>query len=166
MKIEIIDLKKRFQEERYEILKCINRVLKKGNFILTPEVYNFEKSICKFTGSKYCLGVNSGTDAIELILRAIHVNNKDAVITASHTAVATVSAIERAGAWNHPRKVPGTSVPPTDSGVHPTPLRPHPSRAGAAGPRAGSWLPPRPARGAPPVHPPQGCGFAPTRSSA
>ena len=55
MKVEIIDLKKRFEDEEVQVLKCIKRVLKKGNLILTPEVLNFEKSVCKYTGSKYCL---------------------------------------------------------------------------------------------------------------
>ena len=50
MKVEIIDLKKRFQEEKFEILKCINRVLKKGNLVLTKEVENFEKEFCYFQG--------------------------------------------------------------------------------------------------------------------
>ena len=63
MKIEVIDLRKRFIEEKKGLLKCINRVLKKGNLILTSELQNFENSICKYTGAKYCLGVNSGTDA-------------------------------------------------------------------------------------------------------
>ena len=71
MKIEIVDLRKRFQEEKLEILESINRVLKKGNLILTPEVQNFEKSICKFTGAKFCLGVNSGTDALMMSLWSV-----------------------------------------------------------------------------------------------
>ena len=54
MKVELIDLKSRYQEEKKEILKIVKRVLSKGNLILTKEVQNFEKSICKFTGAKYC----------------------------------------------------------------------------------------------------------------
>ncbi len=42
--------------------------LKKGNFILTSEVHNFEKSICKYTDSKYCLGANTETDALIMAL--------------------------------------------------------------------------------------------------
>ena len=63
MKVDILDLKQRYQEEKVGLLRCIKRVLEKGNLILTPEVESFEKSVSKFTGSKYCLGVNSGTDA-------------------------------------------------------------------------------------------------------
>ena len=98
MTIEIVDLKKRFQEERYEILKCINRVLKKGNFILTPEVQNFEKSICKFTGSKYCLGVNSGTDALIMSLWSAGIQKGDEIITSPISFIASASSIIHVGA--------------------------------------------------------------------
>ena len=93
MTIEILDLKKRYQEEKYEILNCIKRVLKKGNLILTPEVQNFEKSICKFTGSKYCLGVNSGTDALMMSLWSVGVKKGDEVITSPISFIASVSSI-------------------------------------------------------------------------
>ena len=80
MKIEIVDLKKRFQEEKHEIFRCINRVLKKGHFILTPELQNFEKSICKFAGSKYCLGVNSGTDALMMSLWSLGISRGEITV--------------------------------------------------------------------------------------
>ena len=98
MKIELIDLRKRFQEERHEILKCINRVLKKGNLILTSEVQNFEKSICKFTGSKYCLGLNSGTDALMMSLWSAGISKGDEVITSPISFIASVSSIIHVGA--------------------------------------------------------------------
>ena len=98
MTIEIIDLRKRFQEEKYEILKCINRVLKKGNLILTPEVENFENSICKYTDSKYCLGVNSGTDALMMSLWSAGISRGDEVITSPISFIASVSSIIHVGA--------------------------------------------------------------------
>ena len=98
MTIEIIDLKKRFQEERHEILKCINRVLKRGNFILTPEVQSFEQSVCKFTGSKYCLGVNSGTDALMMSLWSSGISRGDEVITSPISFIASVNSIIHIGA--------------------------------------------------------------------
>ena len=81
MSIEIIDLKKRYQDEKHELLKCIKNVLKKGNLVLTPEVENFEKSICKFTGAKFCLGLNSGTDALMMSLWSNGISKGDEVIT-------------------------------------------------------------------------------------
>ena len=98
MKIEIVDLKKRFQEEKHEIFRCINRVLKKGHFILTPELQNFEKSICKFAGSKYCLGVNSGTDALMMSLWSLGISKGDEVITSPISFIATASSIIHVGA--------------------------------------------------------------------
>jgi dTDP-4-amino-4,6-dideoxygalactose transaminase len=98
MKIEIVDLKKRFQEEKHEIFRCINRVLKKGHFILTPELQNFEKSICKFAGSKYCLGVNSGTDALMMSLWSLGISKGDEVITSPISFIATASSIIHIGA--------------------------------------------------------------------
>ena len=71
MKIEVIDLRKRFLEEKKEILNCIKSVLSKGNLVLTKEVQNFEEAICKFTGAKYCLGLNSGTDALMMSLWSV-----------------------------------------------------------------------------------------------
>ena len=68
MKVELIDLRDRYQEEKKAILKIVEKVLSKGNLILTKEVQNFENAICKFTGAKYCLGLNSGTDALMMSL--------------------------------------------------------------------------------------------------
>ena len=98
MTIEILDLKKRFKEEKHEILKCVERVLKKGHLILTSEVQNFEESICKYTGSKYCLGVNSGTDALMMSLWSSGIKRGDEVITSPISFIATASSIIQLGA--------------------------------------------------------------------
>ena len=98
MKVEIIDLKKRFEDEEVQVLKCIKRVLKKGNLILTPEVLNFEKSVCKYTGSKYCLGLNSGTDALLMSLWCLGIKRGDEVITSPISFIASVSSIIHVGA--------------------------------------------------------------------
>ena len=98
MKIEVIDLRKRFVEEKKGLLKCINRVLKKGNLILTSELQNFENSICKYTGAKYCLGVNSGTDALMMALWSSGISKGDEVITSPISFIASVSSIIHVGA--------------------------------------------------------------------
>ena len=98
MKIELIDLRKRFQEEGTEIIKCIKKVLKKGNLILTEEVDNFEKLICEYTGAKYCLGVNSGTDALMMSLWANGIGRGDEVITTPISFIASIGAIIHVGA--------------------------------------------------------------------
>tara|TARA_B100001059_G_scaffold205142_1_gene214997 strand:- start:558 stop:737 length:180 start_codon:yes stop_codon:yes gene_type:complete len=53
-KIELIDLKKRYIDEKDQLLKCFDKVLKNGSLVLTDEVKNFENKICKFIDSKYC----------------------------------------------------------------------------------------------------------------
>jgi dTDP-4-amino-4,6-dideoxygalactose transaminase len=98
MKIEIIDLRKRFKEEKKDITKTINNVLSKGNLILTEEVENFEKSICKYTGSKYCLGLNSGTDALMMSLWSAGIGKGDEVITTPISFIASISSIVHVGA--------------------------------------------------------------------
>jgi len=98
MNIQVIDLKKRYAEERTKILKCIDRVLTKGNLVLTSEVDNFEKSVCKFTKSKYCITLNSGTDALMMSLYSLGIKRGDEVITTPISFVASVNAIIHMGA--------------------------------------------------------------------
>ncbi|MDD5590182.1 MAG: DegT/DnrJ/EryC1/StrS family aminotransferase [Candidatus Portnoybacteria bacterium] len=96
--IEFVDFKRRFKENEEEINEAIGRVFERGWFILGPELEAFEKEFAKFLGSKYAVGVNSGTDAIFLALKALGVKEGDEVITVSHTATPTISAIRLAGA--------------------------------------------------------------------
>ncbi len=96
--IEFNNLKPLYRLLKREIDKAIKNVLKSGWYILGPELAMFEKEFAKYHGVKYAVGVANGTDAIELALRAAGVGKGDEVITVSHTAVATVCAIERAGA--------------------------------------------------------------------
>ncbi|MEO6596183.1 MAG: DegT/DnrJ/EryC1/StrS family aminotransferase [Planctomycetota bacterium] len=77
---------------------AIQRVLASGHYILGPEVGAFEAEFAAAIGVEHCIGVGNGTDAIHLALRACGIGPGDTVITVSHTAVATVTAIELAGA--------------------------------------------------------------------
>src|SRR5215467_13205619 len=83
---------------RAEIDAAIAHVLEGGAYILGADVEGFEKRFADFIGVAHAIGVASGTDAIELALRACGIGAGDLVFTVSHTAVATVAAIERAGA--------------------------------------------------------------------
>tara|TARA_B100000579_G_scaffold386721_1_gene358629 strand:- start:3561 stop:4676 length:1116 start_codon:yes stop_codon:yes gene_type:complete len=98
MKIDLIDLKKKYQNEKKELNKVINSVLKKGNLVLTDELENFEKKICKFVNSKFCLGLNSGTDALMMSLLAAGIRKGDEVITSPISFIATIGAIIHIGA--------------------------------------------------------------------
>jgi len=81
-----------------EIRRAIDRVLAAGNYILGAEVAAFEEEFAAYLGAGHCVGVASGTDALRLALTASGVLPGDGVITVAHTAVATVAAIEAAGA--------------------------------------------------------------------
>lgn len=81
-----------------EIDAAITAVLESGWYILGKKVADFENDFANFVGVKHAIGVANGTDAIHLALRALNIGQGDGVITVSHTAVASVAAIELAGA--------------------------------------------------------------------
>ena len=82
-----------YKKNKQKILKISDRVFSSGNLILSKEVMNFENNFSKFTNSNYGIGVNSGTDAIQIALMSIGIKRDDEVITVSNTAVPTISAI-------------------------------------------------------------------------
>src|SRR6266478_4799550 len=84
--------------QRTAIDAAIARVFGSGLYILGNEVEAFEALFAAFIGVAHAMGCANGTDAIELALRACSIGAGDLVFTVSHTAVATVAAIERAGA--------------------------------------------------------------------
>jgi dTDP-4-amino-4,6-dideoxygalactose transaminase len=84
--------------QRTAIDAAIARVLEGGVYILGREVEVFETAFADFVGVAHAIGVASGTDAIEIALRACGIGSGDLVFSVSHTAVATIAAIERAGA--------------------------------------------------------------------
>lgn len=90
--------KEQYLSHKNEIKQAIDKVLESGWYVLGQEVKEFEKEFANFVGSKYSVGVASGTDAIFLSLKALDIGIGDEVITVSHTATATVSAIEATGA--------------------------------------------------------------------
>ena len=87
-----------YLEHKNEIDAAIERVLESGRYILGNEVRSFEEEFARYIGVGYGIGVGNGTDAITLALKACGIGPGDEVITTSHTAVATVAAIELSGA--------------------------------------------------------------------
>jgi dTDP-4-amino-4,6-dideoxygalactose transaminase len=81
-----------------QIDQAVRRVIESGAYILGPEVAAFEREFAGYLGVRQAIGVGSGTEALHLALRACGVGPGDVVATVSHTAVATVAAIELAGA--------------------------------------------------------------------
>ena len=92
------DPKASYLAHKDEIDEAIHRVLDSGWYILGQEVAGFEKEFAAYIGVGNAIGVASGTDALEIALRSCGIGPGDGVITVSHTAVATVAAIELAGA--------------------------------------------------------------------
>ena len=81
-----------------EIDRAIAIVLDRGRYVLGPEVEAFEREFAAYLGVEHVIGVGNGTDALRLALESAGVRAGDTVATVSHTAVATVAAIELAGA--------------------------------------------------------------------
>lgn len=81
-----------------EIIQEISNIIRNGNFILGQEVERFEEKFAEKCGTKYAIGVNSGTDALILSLRALDIGEGDEVITVPNSFVATASAIALLGA--------------------------------------------------------------------
>lgn len=98
MNIPAVDLQAHYRAIQDEIDAAVARVLAAGQYLLGPETAAFEAEFATFCGVAHAVAVGSGTDALQLALRAQGIGPGDEVITVSHTAVATVTAIELAGA--------------------------------------------------------------------
>jgi dTDP-4-amino-4,6-dideoxygalactose transaminase len=96
--IPFLDLKAQYREIKPEVDAAVARVLESTQFVLGPEVVEFEKRFAGYCQAKHCLAVNSGTSALHLALLAAGVGPGDEVITVSMTFVATTAAILYAGA--------------------------------------------------------------------
>tara|TARA_A100001015_G_scaffold124071_1_gene137518 strand:+ start:5882 stop:6985 length:1104 start_codon:yes stop_codon:yes gene_type:complete len=81
-----------------KLWKQLKKFVKTGDFTLGKPLTEFEKKFSKLIGTKYAVGVNSGTDALKLSLKAIGIKSGDEVLTAANTFVATVGAITELGA--------------------------------------------------------------------
>jgi dTDP-4-amino-4,6-dideoxygalactose transaminase len=87
-----------FESHQTEIEEVALAVMRGNRYILGEEVASLEREFADYIGTTSAIGVANGTDAIELALRALGVGFGDEVITVSHTAVATIAAIEATGA--------------------------------------------------------------------
>lgn len=96
--IPLANPKAQYMAHKDEIDSAVKRVLDSGWYILGREVELFEIEWARYLGVNYAIGVGSGTEALHLALRVCGIGQGDEVITVSHTAVATIAAIELAGA--------------------------------------------------------------------
>lgn len=97
-KIPLVDLKRQYINLKVEIDNTIQNVINKTAFINGNELRTFEENFSGFCGSKFFLGVSSGTDALYLILKALNIAQNDEVIIPVNTFIATAEAISLLGA--------------------------------------------------------------------
>ncbi|HAG85630.1 MAG TPA: erythromycin biosynthesis sensory transduction protein eryC1 [Cyanobacteria bacterium UBA12227] len=97
-KIPVLDLKPQYQAIKAEIQDAIARVLDSGQFIMGPDVKLFEQEVATYLGVKHAIGVNSGTDALIIGLRALGIGEGDEVITTPFSFFATAESISNVGA--------------------------------------------------------------------
>lgn len=96
--MDFIDLKTQYRALRDPINSRIQKVLDHGQYIMGPEVAELEGKLAAYTGSKHCITVASGTEALLIALMALDIKAGDEVITPSFTFVATAEVIVLAGA--------------------------------------------------------------------
>ena len=96
--IDFAGLHQQYNEIAEEIEEAVNRVLRGGWYILGEDLANFEKEFAHYIGTEYAIGVNSGSDALLLTVKALEISDGDEVLTVSHTFISTVDSIIRNGA--------------------------------------------------------------------
>ena len=98
MKVKFFDPGQEYRNHKVELDAVWHNVMNRGDLILQGDVRDFEALIASYFGEKYAVGVNSGTDALFLTLKAMGIGKGDEVITSAHTFKATIEAIHHTGA--------------------------------------------------------------------
>jgi dTDP-4-amino-4,6-dideoxygalactose transaminase len=97
-KVPFLDLVTPHQELEAELMAVVKKAFSNAGFIGGPMVEDFEREFAAFCDAKYCVGVNSGTDALRFAFIAAGVGAGDIIVTVPHTFIATTEAISQAGA--------------------------------------------------------------------
>lgn len=96
--MEFIDLKEQYRRYRDDIDARMRRVLEHGQYILGPEVAELEGALARYVGTRHALAVASGTDSLEIALRALEIGPGHEVITVPFTWISTAEAVALVGA--------------------------------------------------------------------
>jgi dTDP-4-amino-4,6-dideoxygalactose transaminase len=97
VKIPLVDLKAQYQNHKSEIDGAMQRVIDTTSFIMGPAVREFEEAFAACCRTKYAVGVDSGTGALNLVFRALGLGPGDEVITTPHTFIATTEMFNHMG---------------------------------------------------------------------
>ena len=98
MNVPFVDLSAQYQSIETDVNAAMARVLQRCDFILGGAVEQFEDAFAAYCETKYGVGLDSGTSALEMVLKAYGIGPGDEVITAANTFIATVLAISYVGA--------------------------------------------------------------------
>ncbi|MBV9055133.1 MAG: DegT/DnrJ/EryC1/StrS family aminotransferase [Candidatus Eremiobacteraeota bacterium] len=98
MSVPFVDLKTQFRNLRDEIMPRVLRVMEDATFILGPDVGAFEERFAGYVGTRHCVGVESGTAALQLALEALGIGDGDEVILPANTYIASAIAVSATGA--------------------------------------------------------------------
>ncbi len=98
IEVPFVDLKAQFRDLRDEVVPRMLRVMEEARFILGPDVAAFEERFADYTGTQYCIGVESGTAALQLGLEALGIGTGDEVILPANTYIASAIAVSATGA--------------------------------------------------------------------
>jgi UDP-2-acetamido-2-deoxy-ribo-hexuluronate aminotransferase len=96
--MEFIDLKEQYRRMRPEIDERMRRVMEHGHFIMGPEIAELETALAGYVGVKHAISVASGTDSLEIALRALDIGPGDEVITVPFTWISSTEVIGLVGA--------------------------------------------------------------------
>lgn len=96
--IPILDLRRQYHLLEADVARAVRDVFESGHFINGPNVDAFEAEVAAYAGTTFAIGLNSGTDALHLALRALDIGPGDEVITTPFTFIATAEAISMVGA--------------------------------------------------------------------
>jgi len=96
--MDFIDLKTQYQQIEVDVNKRIKKVLDHGKYIMGPEIFELEERLADYVGTKHCVGVASGTDALLVAMMALGIKAGDEVITTPFTFIATGEMIALLGA--------------------------------------------------------------------
>jgi dTDP-4-amino-4,6-dideoxygalactose transaminase len=98
MGVPYIDLAQQYRAIKSEVDRSIAEVIEQSDFVIGRAVAQFEREFATYCGTEHCIGVNNGTMALHLCLRALDVGPGDEVIAPAHTFIATIEAIAHTGA--------------------------------------------------------------------